>query len=54
MEEFDPDAINDVKADEREKEGICYDAQGRMISKPQKGLNIIRYSDGTTKKVLVK
>ena len=31
-----------------------FDLQGRMISKPQKGINIIRYSDGTSKKVLVK
>ena len=52
--EIDPDAINDVMADEGEKEGICYDAQGRMIGMPQKGINIIRYSDGTSRKVLVK
>ena len=25
--------------------------QCRMISKPQKGINIIRYPDGTSKKV---
>lgn len=31
-----------------------YDAQGRMVSKPVKGLNIIKYSDGTVKKVIEK
>ena len=34
--------------------GYIYDLQGRMIAKPQKGINIIRYSDSTTRKVLVK
>ena len=32
-------------------EKVRYDIQGRKINKPQKGLNIIRYSDGTTRKV---
>ena len=50
----DEDAIIEVKVDEIEMEAICYDAQGRMIAKPQKGINIIRYSDGTSKKVLIK
>lgn len=50
----DEDAIIEVKVDEIEMEAICYDAQGSMIAKPQKGINIIRYSDGTSKKVLVK
>ena len=31
-----------------------YTADGRKLPAPQKGINIIRYSDGTTKKVLVK
>ncbi len=34
--------------------GYIYDLQGRKIAKPQKGINIIRYSDGTTRKVSVK
>ena len=37
-----------------EGEGDWYDLSGRKIDKPQKGVNIIRYSDGTSKKVLVK
>ncbi len=35
-------------------EGALFDLQGRTIAKPQKGINIIRNSDGTSKKVLVK
>ena len=31
-----------------------YDLNGRKISSPQKGINIIRQSDGTVKKVMVK
>ncbi|MBQ4917089.1 MAG: leucine-rich repeat domain-containing protein [Muribaculaceae bacterium] len=31
-----------------------YDANGRSISAPVKGVNIVRYSNGTVKKVLVK
>jgi len=33
---------------------VNYDLQGRCISKPQKGVNIVRMKDGTTKKILVK
>ena len=29
-----------------------YDIQGRKVTELQKGLNIIRYSDGTTRKVI--
>lgn len=32
----------------------CFDLQGRRINKPQKGVSIIRTSDGKTRKVLVK
>lgn len=31
-----------------------YDAAGRRLSAPQPGLNIVRYNDGTTKKVMIK
>ena len=31
-----------------------YNLQGSKLDKPQKGINIIRYSDGTSKKVLTK
>ena len=51
---FDPDGIEEVKSSEEATEVARYDLQGRMIAKPQKGINIIRYSDGTSKKVLIK
>ena len=51
---FDPDGIEDVKSSEEATEVARYDLQGHMIAKPQKGINIIRYSDGTSKKVLLK
>lgn len=50
----DPDGIEEVKASEEATEVARYDLQGRMIAKPQKGINIIRYSDGTSRKVLIK
>ena len=31
-----------------------YSPNGKMLNKPQKGLNIIQYSDGTTQKVVLK
>ena len=48
----DPDGIEGVKADEEVTEIARYDLQGRKIAAPQTGLNIIRYSDGKTRKVL--
>jgi hypothetical protein len=35
-------------------EGGIYDLNGRKLPAPQKGINIIRMSDGTSRKVLVK
>jgi len=32
----------------------CYTLNGQRLSQPQKGINVIRISDGTTRKVLVK
>ncbi|MCR5850698.1 MAG: C10 family peptidase [Bacteroidaceae bacterium] len=34
--------------------GDCFDLSGRKLDKPLKGINIIRYSDGTIRKVLIK
>ena len=44
------DAVADLPSKTRE----TFDLQGRRIDKAQKGINIIRQSDGTTKKVLIK
>ena len=32
----------------------CYDLSGRRTNQPQRGVNIIKMSDGTTKKIVVK
>ena len=48
----DPDGIGDVQASEEATEVARYDIHGRKIASPQKGINIVRYSDGTTRKVL--
>ena len=44
------DAVADLPSKTRE----TFDLQGCRISKAQKGINIIRNADGTTKKVLIK
>ena len=31
-----------------------FDLQGRRLTQPQKGVNIVRYSNGTTAKVVVR
>ena len=50
----DPDYIEEVVASKDVVEVARYDVQGRLITKPQKGINIIRYSDGSTRKVMLK
>ncbi len=41
-------------ADLPSKTGETFDLRGRRIGKPQQGINIIRQSDGTTRKVLTR
>ncbi len=51
-----PTDINEVESSKLKVEdssGELYDLSGRKFDKPQNGINIIRYSDGTTRKVLV-
>ena len=51
----DCNAIEGVEADdENVVETARYTADGRRISAPEKGLNIVKYSDGTAKKYIVK
>ena len=47
------DAIRENRQDTKTNTSI-FDMNGRKLSAPQKGLNIIRMSDGTTKKVIVR
>lgn len=51
---IDPDGIGEVESSKLEVESLIFDINGRKLSALQKGINIIRYSDGTNKKVLVK
>ncbi len=49
----DTDGVSGVNAG-LEEEAARYTTDGKKISKPQRGINIVRYSDGTTRKVLMK
>ena len=49
----DLDDIGEVKAEIATGED-WYDLNGRKINKPQNGINIIRYSDGSSRKVLLR
>ena len=51
----DEDAIEEVKSEELKVNDVedWYSLDGKKLSKPQKGINIIRYTDGTSRKVLV-
>ncbi|MBO5427439.1 MAG: hypothetical protein J5996_03310, partial [Prevotella sp.] len=46
--------IDDISAFTKPTVTARYDSTGRKTSLPVKGLNIIRYSDGTIRKVMVK
>ncbi len=46
------DGVSDVNADLEEE--ARYTTDGKKVSHPQRGINIIRYSDGSVRKVLVK
>ena len=51
---MDMSGIGDVPADRPAITPVArYNLQGSRLSGPQQGINIVRYSDGTTKKVLV-
>ena len=51
---MDMSGIDDVPADRPAATPVArYNLQGSRLSGPQQGINIVRYSDGTTKKVLV-
>ncbi len=51
--EMEATGINSINPDENEIVGY-YTVGGQKVNAPQKGVNIVRYADGTTKKVLVK
>lgn len=56
---IEEDAPSGIKTINRTEEGSSheldrYDVRGNRLYTPQKGINIIRMSDGTTKKLMIK
>lgn len=51
--EFDATDIDKVATSTNVKEVSRYSANGQRLSAPAKGLNIVKYSDGSVKKVVV-
>ena len=47
-------AISSVEDNTEVREVARYSVDGKLLQGAQKGLNIVRYSDGTVKKVVVK
>ena len=52
--EFDPTGINNIITSNDAKELSRYSLNGQRLSAPTKGLNIVKYSDGSVKKVVVR
>lgn len=50
--EFSPTGIDGVHSSAERREVERYDASGRRLPSPTKGLNIVRFNDGTTRKVM--
>ena len=53
IKEFDATGINNVTTSTDAKELSRYSVNGQRLSAPAKGLNIVKYSDGSVKKVVV-
>ena len=50
----DTSGIDDAKVTEEPVVVARYDLRGRRLDAPQTGMNILKMSDGTTRKVFVK
>ncbi len=50
--EFSPTGIDGVHSAAERREVERYDTSGRRLTSPTKGLNIVRFNDGTTRKVM--
>lgn len=51
--EYNPTGIDKVTTSTDAKELSRYSVNGQRLSAPTKGLNIVKYSDGSVKKVVV-
>ena len=47
-------SVEGIEADNNAVEVARYDIHGRLLSEPTLGINIVKYSDGTTRKEIVK
>ena len=52
--EQEVNAVESVETDVQVEETERYNVSGQRISTPQKGLNVVKMSDGTTRKVMCK
>ena len=57
IEGFDPSGIDDVTTNTLNPSSSCqeisrYDLNGQSVSEDYKGVVIVRFSDGTTKKII--
>ena len=52
--ESGPGAVESTAIDPDARELARFDIEGRRLAQPQKGVNIVLFSDGTARKVLVK
>ena len=52
--EQEVNAVESVETDAQAEETVRYNVGGQRISSPQKGLNIVKMSDGTTRKIMCK
>ena len=52
--EQEVNAVESVETDAKAEETERYNVSGQRISSPQKGLNIVKMSDGTTRKIMCK
>lgn len=46
--------INNLQTSDEAEPAACYSIDGKKLNAPQKGINIVRMTDGTTKKVVLK
>lgn len=54
LENAAPASVSGIPADENVTETARYNAAGQRIDAPQRGINIVRYSNGTTQKTIIK
>ena len=56
VDDIEPTGIVNVSSDDESSARVVsyYNSKGQRIAQPQSGVNIVRYSDGTSRKILIK